>query len=307
MAKKFKALISAMLMILICISAFSAILGNASASVSCSLSHSPSSVYIDQITIFSFSVSNTGTSGMDIWNLWVYFDWQSQGYGYELIGSTHVTIAAGDSSPDYTVSIKIPQTTTGAHTFTADAKGQATGDWFSTSLSWDPISFTVSNVPTLQVACSANPTSGTAPLDVDFSSTVSGGLTPYSYSWDFGDGSSSSSANPTHRYTSAGTYTVTLVVTDTETNDQIKSVTTTVTVTQGSITGAGTGGDILLIIGIIVVVAIVVAALVIYLRIPDRRNQGPIPPMQLPPIQQPPVQQQPIQPYWPPQYPPKNP
>lgn len=63
---------------------------------------------------------------------------------------------------------------------------------------------------------SATPTSGTAPLTVNFSSA--GSYDPdgsaISYSWNFGDGSASSTAaNPSHVY-AAGNYTSTLTVTD---------------------------------------------------------------------------------------------
>ena len=58
----------------------------------------------------------------------------------------------------------------------------------------------------------ASPVSGTAPLDVGFTDTSTGG--PTSWSWDFGDGSTSSAQNPTHRYASPGTYDVTLTVTN---------------------------------------------------------------------------------------------
>ena len=53
---------------------------------------------------------------------------------------------------------------------------------------------------------SGSPTSGTAPLTVNF--TDSSTNNPTSWSWTFGDGGSSSSQNPSHQYTSAGDYTV---------------------------------------------------------------------------------------------------
>lgn len=55
------------------------------------------------------------------------------------------------------------------------------------------------------------PTSGTAPLTVQFDELASG--TVDTYSWTFGDGGTSTAANPSHTYTLAGTYTVTLTVT----------------------------------------------------------------------------------------------
>ncbi|MEV4826327.1 PQQ-dependent sugar dehydrogenase [Micromonospora sp. NPDC049274] len=63
---------------------------------------------------------------------------------------------------------------------------------------------------------SANPTSGSNPLTVTFSSAGSsdpeGGA--LSYLWTFGDGTTSTAANPTKTYTTNGTYSPTLKVTD---------------------------------------------------------------------------------------------
>ncbi|MGC4879234.1 PQQ-dependent sugar dehydrogenase [Micromonospora sp. DT43] len=63
---------------------------------------------------------------------------------------------------------------------------------------------------------SANPTSGSNPLTVNFSSAGSsdpeGGA--LSYLWTFGDGTTSTAANPTKTYTTDGTYSPTLKVTD---------------------------------------------------------------------------------------------
>lgn len=57
-------------------------------------------------------------------------------------------------------------------------------------------------------AFSGSPTSGDAPLSVNFTDASSNN--PDVWSWDFGDGGSSSSQNPGYVYTSAGTYTVSL-------------------------------------------------------------------------------------------------
>ncbi len=59
---------------------------------------------------------------------------------------------------------------------------------------------------------SGSPTSGTAPLTVNFTDLSSG--SPTSWSWTFGDGGSSTAQNPSHTYTGAGTYTVSLTATN---------------------------------------------------------------------------------------------
>src|SRR5438445_359991 len=73
------------------------------------------------------------------------------------------------------------------------------------------IQMTTAPPPAPTANFSANPTSGQAPLSVQFTDQSSGSIT--SRDWDFGDGSSHSSAlNPSHTYNNAGSYTVTLMV-----------------------------------------------------------------------------------------------
>ena len=62
----------------------------------------------------------------------------------------------------------------------------------------------------LNAAFTANPTSGIAPLDVNFTNqSVGNGLV---YTWNFGNGTANSnSVNPSATYTTNGTYTVTLI------------------------------------------------------------------------------------------------
>jgi hypothetical protein len=64
---------------------------------------------------------------------------------------------------------------------------------------------------------SANPTSGPAPLVVQFTDGSSGVIT--GWDWTFGDGGSSNEKNPVHTYGQIGTYTVTLQVTGPGGND----------------------------------------------------------------------------------------
>mgnify|MGYP003764676023 CR=1 FL=1 len=71
-------------------------------------------------------------------------------------------------------------------------------------------------------AFSASPTTGIAPLTVQFTDASTG--SPTSWHWDFGDGRTSIAQSPRHTYSTAGTYTVNLTATnaggsDTETKN----------------------------------------------------------------------------------------
>ncbi|WP_433728814.1 ThuA domain-containing protein [Actinoplanes sp. CA-051413] len=79
-------------------------------------------------------------------------------------------------------------------------------------------------------AATATPTSGPAPLTVQFSSAGSrdpdgGALT---YAWTFGDGGTSAEANPTHTYATAGNYTAQLTVTNPKERTAVANVPVTV-------------------------------------------------------------------------------
>ncbi len=58
----------------------------------------------------------------------------------------------------------------------------------------------------------ADITTGTVPMEVDFTDTSLN--YPSSWSWDFGDGGTSTEQNPTHTYTTAGSFDVTLTATN---------------------------------------------------------------------------------------------
>jgi len=79
-------------------------------------------------------------------------------------------------------------------------------------------------------AASASPTSGDAPLSVQFSAAGSydpdGSIT--AWQWDFGDNSSSTLENPSHTYQNAGSYTAWLTVTDNNSATGTDQVTITV-------------------------------------------------------------------------------
>jgi hypothetical protein len=58
----------------------------------------------------------------------------------------------------------------------------------------------------------ASPTTGTAPLTVQFTDASTNA--PTAWSWNFGDGRTSIAQSPSHTYSTAGTYTVALTVTN---------------------------------------------------------------------------------------------
>jgi len=62
----------------------------------------------------------------------------------------------------------------------------------------------------------ANPTTGSAPLDVAFNASTSSDPDddPLTFTWNFGDGSTGTGATPTHRYAASGTYNPVVTVSD---------------------------------------------------------------------------------------------
>ncbi len=78
----------------------------------------------------------------------------------------------------------------------------------SPQIIWDG-AYELSFLSPLSVAFTATPTSGDAPMSVQFTNaSFNGGVTVDSYFWDFGDGITSTQQNPAHVYASPGTYDV---------------------------------------------------------------------------------------------------
>jgi len=90
------------------------------------------------------------------------------------------------------------------------------------------------SLPVADFTATATPTSGTAPLTVNFTDQSTN--TPTSWQWDFGDGGTSTQQNPTHTYNESGTYTVILSVSNSYGTDE-KTKTDFITVNNG---GGGT-------------------------------------------------------------------
>ena len=91
----------------------------------------------------------------------------------------------------------------GAYTlFELDAGGSYNFDW-NTAV---PAPFTCT--------ASASPTSGTAPVDVSFAASPSGGSSGYKWAWTLGDGATSAKQGFTHTYKSGGKFVWKVTVTD---------------------------------------------------------------------------------------------
>ncbi|MBX7244120.1 MAG: PKD domain-containing protein [Candidatus Sumerlaeaceae bacterium] len=84
---------------------------------------------------------------------------------------------------------------------------------------------------------SATPATGSAPLNVNFSSAGSTDPdgTIVARTWDFGDGTGSSAANPNHTYNTPGTYTATLTVHDNSGNTASANMMITVSPAPGTV------------------------------------------------------------------------
>ncbi|MDD5187465.1 MAG: DUF2341 domain-containing protein, partial [Methanoregula sp.] len=86
-----------------------------------------------------------------------------------------------------------------------------TGSSFKTTLAALAVRYPGS-APVLIADFTSTPTSGTAPLTVNFTDTSTG--SPTVWNWSFGDGTTSSLQNPVHTYVTTGNYTVNLTATN---------------------------------------------------------------------------------------------
>jgi len=113
------------------------------------------------------------------------------------------SIGSDNSSP-YKYDWNTSGESLGNHTIKAtsvDNNGSSTSD-----------QVTVKLIEGAYTAFTANPTSGDAPLTVNF--TDQSNNNPTSWEWDFGDGSSSIEQNPSHTYNEMGSYDVSLTATN---------------------------------------------------------------------------------------------
>jgi PKD repeat protein len=120
------------------------------------------------------------------------------------VGSGTPVIVDADSAAVHNVSSTKQNVTSLTGLAVLASNGKTARYWHH----YDPL--TPSGPPTANFT--AAPTSGAAPLAVNFTDLSSG--SPNAWSWSFGDGGVSTERNPTHTYTSPGTYTVALTVTN---------------------------------------------------------------------------------------------
>jgi PKD repeat protein len=140
---------------------------------------------------------------------WDFDDGSAKGTGADV---THTF--GGPGAYNVKVTVKDPHGATGTKTLAVN------------------VTATANEAPTVDIA--ADPTSGTAPLPVRFSSDVDDDESGWSYSWSFGDGGGSAEAAPLHTFGAAGTYTVTLTVKDRRGAVTTESITVTVTAANAS-------------------------------------------------------------------------
>ncbi|MCK4443829.1 MAG: PKD domain-containing protein [Thermoplasmata archaeon] len=202
----------------------------------------PYTVYQGETTQFTVKVNEERGDSTDIYWVTVNFCWMSSGFVYYFKDDDGSKVSmSAHGSRSFSEYITVSQSSLGSCTVKVKVHAKAVGDWWAETSTFST-SINVKSIPPLQVSASGNPNSGDAPLTVHFSTSVSGGLTPYSYSWTFGDGSSSSQKSPTHTYSSPGTYTAKVTVRDDAWNEQTKSDSITVHVSESSSGGGGSGG-----------------------------------------------------------------
>jgi len=142
--------------------------------------------------------------------------------------NTLVTLNSSSSTPNvsytwngpgtFTSSAQTPTTTTaGVYTVTVVSSGGCV----NTSTTAVVVSQGVT------AGFNANPTSGVAPLNVNFTNTGTG----TSYQWFFGDNGTSTNSDPAHTYTSPGTYTVMQVSNDGVCSDTAYTIITVISAT----------------------------------------------------------------------------
>lgn len=85
----------------------------------------------------------------------------------------------------------------------------------------------------IEIAISADPVTGPAPLKTHFHASAAGGDPPYTINWSFGDGGVGVGPSVFHTYNTSGEYVATVVVTDSVHNQAVSGVFVTVSGSGG--------------------------------------------------------------------------
>ena len=148
--------------------------------------------------------------------------------------------AAGTKRKSLAVAVE-DVTQTGAYAYAGTLS--VTEQWVAVLVTFKTTSTSPPPATVPTASFTAAPTSGPAPLPVQFTDTSGG--SPTAWSWSFGDGAASTEQNPAHTYPAAGTYTVTLTASNgagssTVTRSNLISVSSSGTgYRDGSTSGAG--------------------------------------------------------------------
>ena len=153
-------------------------------------------------------------------------------FEYSTDDVTYLSLVTVASATEQVYSASIPNTISGTVYVRVTDNDRAWGNVALDDIVIDEMYFiTTGSGPQPPVAdFSGSPTSGTAPLTVNFTDLSSG--SPTGWSWDFGDGGNSAAQNPSHTYNSTGTYTVALTATNdfgSDTNTKTDYINVTVT------------------------------------------------------------------------------
>jgi len=154
-------------------------------------------------------------------------------FAYATDGVNFTTLLTVNSATEQTYSASLPAATSGIVTIRVVDTVRSWGASSNDAVYIDYLTIETAGAgPTAPVAAfTGAPTSGAAPLAVDFVDQSSGD--PVSWSWSFGDGGSSTAQNPSYTYTAPGTYTVSLTATNAHGSDTETKV-AFITVTDGS-------------------------------------------------------------------------
>ncbi len=151
-------------------------------------------------------------------------------FAYSTDNNNFTNLVTVNSATEQVYSASIPSSVSGTVYIRVVDTDQSTGARSLDAVFIDEMYIEYSSVPVAPVAnFSGLPTTGNAPLNVNFTDLSTG--TPTSWAWTFGDGGTSTAQNPSYIYNSVGIYTVTLTATN-STGSDIATKTNYITVTE---------------------------------------------------------------------------